>query len=912
MIRYLLFMAATMLFCQAFSQPGDSVTLKTFFYQIESRKEYIVFYKDFWIDSLGTRAKIDDRSLEEILDEALKGTDLHYAIGPDRQIFIFKGREIQDELPEDFFPGSAPKRKLRKEFDYSAYDLHKKSKAEEAKTFTIGAVTSDLNGSATVAGNIRDAATGEPIIGASVYDEKSGTGAITDQFGYFAITLPKGKTELKIKSIGFRSTVRQIMLYGNGKLNINLDQEITPLKEVVVESDKQERLASPQMGTERLDIHTMKQIPLALGETDIMKVVLTLPGVQSVGEGTVGLNVRGGATNQNLILLNDAVVYNPSHLFGFFSTFNPDVLKNVELYKSGIRAEYGGRLSSVLDVHTREGNQKKISGSGGISPITGRLSLEGPIIKDKTTFVIGARSTYSNWLLRQLNDENLARSKASFFDVTASVTHKINENNNVYLSAYISQDKFNLANDTTYHYSDRNSSLKWKHVFNNKFFSVVTGTYSYYTNAMSSEKNPVIAFNLQSTVKQWTGKTDFTYFLNSAHTVDFGLSTTHYYLQPGKIGPPNDAPNSEVLKDIVPGENGRETAAYMSDNFSINDRISLYAGIRYSYYQYLGARDVFTYPGNIPSNPEDVVDTVSYKRGETITSYQGPEPRLALRYSINDDHSLKISYNRLRQYVQMLSNTTAITPNDIWKLSDNYVRPQVGDQYSIGFYKNINGKNLIETSVEAYYKVTPRTIDYRDGAVLLLNHHIETDVLDSQGKAYGIEFMIKKKAGKLNGWTSYTYSRSFLRTRARSSNEAVNNGAYYPSNSDKPHAFNFIGNYKFSRRINFSLNVVYSTGRPITVPIVKYQTDGVMRVYYSDRNAYRIPDYFRTDISLNLEGNHKVKKLAHGSWTLAVYNLTGRKNAYSVFFKNVAGHIEGYKFSVFARPIPTITYNFRF
>lgn len=907
---YLLFLFS---FRAAMSQSRDSVSLKVFFNQLESRTGYSVFYKDAWINDIKTNVTPDNRPISEILQIALEGTALRYFVDRDKQIFIFKGREIQPELPANFFPDAKPRTAPRKAFDYTVYELNNKRKRpEETKMFTIGTFSSNLAGTATIAGNIRDAASGEPIIGTTIYNEATGTGVATDQFGYYSITIPKGKGALKIKSIGFRTTERQIMLYGDGKLNIELEQEITPLKEVVVESERQERINSAQMGNERLDIHTMKQIPLALGETDVMKVVMTLPGVQSIGEGTVGLNVRGGATNQNLILLNDAVVYNPSHLFGFFSTFNPDVLKNVELYKSGIKAEYGGRLSSVLDVHTREGNQKKISGSGGISPITGRLSLEGPIIKDKTSFVIGGRSTYSNWLLKQLNNDNLARSKASFYDVTGSVTHKINDNNSLYLSGYISQDRFNLSTDTTYNYSDRNASLKWKHIFNNKLVAVFTGTYSYYTNAMASEKNPIIAFRQQSSVKQWVKKVDFNYFLSAQHTIDFGASTTHYYLHPGKIDPIGNAETSEVVSDVIQEENGREGALYLGDNFEINPRISLYAGLRYSFYQYLGPKDVFQYAGNVPDDPENVVDTISYSRGRRIASYHGPEPRITVRYSLNDDHSIKLSYNRLRQYIQMLSNTTAITPNDIWKLSDNYIRPQVGDQYSVGFYKNINGKNLIETSIEAYYKSMPHTIDYKDGAVLLLNHQIQTDVLDSQGKAYGIELMVRKKAGKFNGWTSYTYSRSFLKTRGRVADDAVNNGKYYPSNSDKPHAFNFIGNYKFSRRINFSLNVIYSTGRPITLPIVKYQTDGVVRVYYSDRNAYRIPDYFRTDISLNLEGNHKIKKLAHSSWTFAVYNLTGRENAYSVFFKNVDGHIQGYKFSVFARPIPTITYNFRF
>jgi hypothetical protein len=699
------------------------------------------------------------------------------------------------------------------------------------------------------------------------------------------------------------------MLYSNGRLNIDIDEEITPLKEVVVESEREAHVLGLQMGMEKLDIKTMRQMPLALGETDIMKVVLTLPGVQSVGEGTVGLNVRGGATNQNLILFNDAVIFNPSHLFGFFSTFNPDVLKNVELYKSGIGAEYGGRLSSVLDVHSREGNNKKFSGSGGISPITGRFTLEGPIIKDKTSFIIGGRSTYSNWLLKQLNTKELRNSQASFYDLTTNISHKVNDNNNFYLSMYFSKDKFRLNNDTAYTYVDQNASLKWKHIFNNKLYGVLTGGYSHYAYRIESDENPVNAFGLEFRIQQLNAKADFSYFPNSKHTINAGLSTTRYSLSPGNIQPTHA--ESLIIPDKTQNEQGLESALYVSENFEVSSKLSFYLGIRYSFYQYLGEHQNYKYAAGAPLEINNIVDTVSYGAGKTIAQHYGPEPRLSARYVLSKNSSVKFSYNRMRQYIQMLSNTTAINPTDTWKLSDQHIKPQIGDQFSLGFYRYLKG-NMFETSVEAYYKITESMIDYKNGAVLLLNKHIETDIIDARGKAYGIECMIKKPSGKLNGWVSYTYSRSFIQSKGNSARETINRGKYYPSNFDKPHAMNFIGNYKFSRRFNFSLNVVYSTGRPITLPEEKYQFDGTTRIAYSDRNQYRIPDYIRTDISINVEGNHRIKKLAHSSWTFAVYNLLGRANAYSVFFVSKNGLVNGYKLSVFARPIPTITYNFKF
>jgi hypothetical protein len=921
MKHFYLLLATLLLVCgQTNAQRSDLISgnfsgkkFSEFVEQVEKNSSFRFFYNSQWTDSVKVSIDVNQEPVEKLLQQIFKNTDLQFAIDDSHNIFITKERKIMTVLPADFFPNQTnPKKEPQIDFDFSDYEKEeRKIKIIESKLFVIGDKNASPDGNAIIAGNVRDAKNGEPVVGATVFLEKSRIGASTNEFGYYSLAIPKGRHELRIQSVGMKTSVRQIMLYSNGKLDIELTQEITPLKEVVVESKHEAKLTSLQMGTERLDIQTMRQIPLALGETDIMKVVLALPGVQSVGEGTVGLNVRGGATNQNLILLNDAVVYNPSHLFGFFSTFNPDVLKNVELYKSGIKAEYGGRLSSVLDVHTRDGNTKKISGSGGISPITGRLSIEGPLVKEKTSFIIGGRSTYSNWILRQIDDDAISRSKASFYDVTAGVTSKINESNDIYLSTYFSKDKFNFSTDTVYAYSDKNASLKWKHIFNNKLLAVANVTTSNYMYSMSSSKNPVNAFQLDFDIRQTTAKIDLTFFHSTQHTIDAGISATRYKVAPGKIAPHSN--ESLIEADVLEKEQGLETAIYFSDNIEVNTKLSAYIGLRYSTYYYFGPKHVFQYREDAALNTNNIIDTIAYPGGKSIANYGGPEPRLALRYSINENLSVKASYNRMRQYIQMLSNTTAINPTDIWKLSDSHIRPQIGDQFSIGFYKNFTKKHLIETSIEAYWKTTPQTIDYKNGAVLLLNHALETDIIHARGKSFGIEFLIKKSAGKINGWASYTYSRSLLKTSGKFVEETVNDGRYYPSNFDKPHAVNFISNYKFSRRFNFSLNLVYSTGRPITIPIAKYQTeDGGTKVFYSERNAHRIPDYFRSDISINLEGNHKVKKLAHYSWTFAIYNLTGRKNAYSVYFKSENGVVKGYKLSIFAQAIPTLTYNFKF
>ena len=893
---------------QLISGNFSKIPFEQFVQRVERESSYRFFYDKRAIDTLLVDVSASQDPLNVVLTKILEGTTMHFAIDPANRVFITSGRPILAELPPGFFGGSTTSGKAV-QFDYSAYEKKEKEiKLAENKVHIIGKNTGTQT-EATVAGNIRDINTGEPLIGASVFVQNASIGASTDQFGYFALTLPVGRHELRIQSVGMKTTSRQILLYSNGRLDIEMDEDIKPLKEIVVEAEGDAHVLGMQMGTEKLDIKTMKQIPLALGETDIMKVVLTLPGVQSVGEGTVGLNVRGGAANQNLILLNDAVVYNPSHLFGFFSTFNPDVLKNVELYKSAIQAEYGGRLSSVLDVHTREGNTKKFSGSGGISPITGRLSFEGPIIKDKTSFVVGLRSTYSGWLLRQLDAKDLKNSSGSFNDITANISHRINDNNNLYISAYRSKDRFTLNNDTAYSYRDENAAVKWKHLFNNRLYGVLTAGVSHYNYSIDSDENPIEAFKLDFDIRQINGKVDFSYFPNSRHTLNAGVHTTRYDLSPGTFRP--TGPESLIKPVNIADEQGLESALYVSENFEVTTNLSVYIGMRYSFYQYLGPRDVFQYAANLPRRQTNIIDTLHHTSSKPIATYHGAEPRLSLRYVVSNTSSIKVSYNRMRQYLQMLSNTVAINPTDVWKLSDPYIKPQVGDQYSFGFYQYLKN-NTIEASVETYYKTTPTVTDYKNGADLLLSHHLETEVVEARGKAYGVELMLKKLSGKLNGWVSYTYSRSLLQAKGIMSDETVNGGSYYPSNFDKPNAVNFIGNYKFNRRFNFSLNVIYSTGRPITLPIGKYDAGGTMRIQYSDRNQHRIQDYFRTDVSINVEGNHKVRKLAHSSWTLAVYNLLGRANPYSVYFVSEGGKIQGYKISIFARPIPTITYNFKF
>jgi len=905
----LVFLSMTHLFGQTevrVSGEFRNMTFIQFVRELEEKSDYRFFFNPVWVDSLIVNVSASNKTLPQILDDILIDTELKYAITESHSVYITVRESVVTTLPADFFDNSpAFADNLKKKYDYSRFEETEKTKIE--KVIVIGTKGSNNKPTASIAGYVRNVKSGEPMIGATVMIEDPLIGVATDPFGYYSISLPKGKHQMKIRSIGMKNTERSVILNADGKLNIEMEEDVIPLKEVIIVSERDAKVMSMQMGTEKIDLKTMKQIPLALGEVDVLKAVLTLPGVQSVGEGTVGFNVRGGATDQNLILFNEATIYNPSHLFGFFSAFNPDLLKNVELYKSGIPAEFGGRISSVLNISTREGNKKKFSGSGGISPITGRLALEGPIIKEKSSFLIGARSTYSDWLLKKIPSTGLQNSEASFYDVNLNLNHEFSTKDHLHASGYISKDRFKLQNDTTYGYSNKMAAIKWRHIFNNKFFGELGANYSGYDYSISSNNNPVNAFELSYALQQSNIKADFSYFLNARHTLNFGAGTILYQLSPGSLYP--SGTESLVLKDILPNEQATESAVYLGDQFELNSHLSFYAGLRYSFYRNNGPREVYIYEPGVAKDVTTIIDTLRYASGQKIATYGGPEIRLSARYVLSKNSSVKVSFNRMRQYLQMLSNTTAIAPTDIWKLSDPYIQPLLGDQFSVGYYKNVKA---LELSVEVYYKKMQHFLDYKGGAELILNHHIETDVINAAGKAYGAEFLIKKPTGKLNGWMSYTYSRSLLRTNGEFPSEVINKGDYYPSNYDKPHAFNLIGNYKFNRRFSMSSNVTYGTGRPITLPLAKYDIDGTSRLFYSERNQYRIPDYFRIDFGINIEGNHKIKKLAHSSWSLSVYNLTGRKNAYSVYFTSENGVVKGYKLSIFGAAIPGITYNFKF
>ena len=897
-----------------FTTTFNGVGFTAFVQTIEASSSYHFYYDAQETDSLYIAVKAERSSLPQILDEIFKKTLFHYAIDASNRVFITKKFTINTALPANYFKPSKAGviGEEKNEFIATEPARQKLKTAAENKLYEIGSRTGNNNkASAVLAGYVKDIKTGEGIVGASVYLDTPAIGVNTDQFGYYSLTLTKGRHIITVSSVGMKDARRQLVMYNDGKLDIELVEYISSLKTVIVSAEKRSNTRSLQMGVSKLNIKSIKQVPVVFGEADILKVVLALPGVTSTGEASNGFNVRGGASDQNLILFNDATIYNPSHLFGFFAAFNPDVVKGIELYKSAIPEKYGGRLSSVLDVAVQDGNKKEWTGAAGIGPLTSKFTIQGPIVKERTSVIMGVRTTYSNWLLNTVPNDAYKNSRANFNDANIRISHFINEKNSLYLTGYISNDKFNLNNDTTYKYGNTNVNLKWKHLFNNKLYTVFTAGLDRYHYGITSVSNKVNAFKLGFDINQDYFRADFNYTPNYRHVISFGLNTIYYKLHPGSFTPADQ--QSLVASNILPPEQALETAVYLGDQFAVTNKFSINAGLRYAMFNYFGPHDINNYVDGLPRDTGTITGISHYSGGKFIKTYQAPEIRVALRYALSDSASVKLSFNTLQQYIHSLSNTVNVSPTDIWKLSDPHIKPQQGSQLSLGFYKNFRS-NTIETSIEVYYKKTRNFLDYKSGAKLLLNPHIETDVISTRGKAYGIELLLKKNSGRLNGWLSYSFSRTFLQVDDPIAGQTINRGEYYPASFDKPHNVNFIGNYRFSHRYSLSVNIVYSTGRPITLPIGVFTLGGVNSLLYSDRNQYRVPDYFRSDISFNLDGNHKVKQKQrfHNSWTFGVYNITGRQNAYSVYFVQENGKIKGYQLSIFGSAIPFVTYNIKF
>lgn len=760
----------------------------------------------------------------------------------------------------------------------------------------------------SISGNIEDATTGESLIGAYVKDLDGNGVAATNPYGFYSMNVDAGRHRIMVSILGYKTDTLTVNVSGNVKLNFQLKPASEEIGEVVVTGERaNENIKSVEMSVTTLSTREIQKIPQLLGETDIVRSLTLLPGVTTVGEGASGFNVRGGNVDQNLILLDEAPVFNSSHLFGFFSVFNADAVKDVKLFKGGIPSMYGGRLSSVLDVRQKEGNSKEFAGNGGIGLLSSRLTLEGPIIEDKMSFMVAGRRSYMDIFLPLFNNEDLDGTTLYFYDLNAKLNYRFSDRSRLFASAYFGRDVLGFSDLFSFGWGNVTTTLRWNYLINDKLFMNITGVYSDYTYNIGTPEDQVNNFNLDSRIQNYIQNGNFTWYASNRHKVDFGYNLTNYVFSPGEI--------SGFINTSMQREFAIESAVYISDEWNLSDQWTLLAGLRYSGITNYGPRNIVNYDPNAPTlNNSAIVDTTYYPKNSVIASYygwDGFEPRLALNYTIDETQSVKLSYNRTRQYIHLISNTTSPTPVDVWRPSGQYIQPATADQIAIGYFKNLFD-NTIKVSVEGYYKYFDNLVDYKDGADLIFQENIETELLTGVGRAYGLEFMIEKKSGWLTGWISYTLARSERRVQGEIRETTINNGDWYKANFDKPHDFSLVANAKLSDTWDIGLNFAYQTGRPVTYPdgVANYQ--GVPYPIYTNRNGARIPDYHRLDISATYVMK-STERWEH-SLTFGVYNVYGRKNPYSIFFQQDldTGKPQAMQLSIFAAPIPFITYNFNF
>jgi len=893
------------------TQSFNNLPLKSFVAKVNDELNVRIFYDATAMPDVTIIFSAGNNEILDVLQSNLSTSNIKVSADEYGNIFLTKDVTLKTRLPDDFFAISQSNtdNEISKSNIADKESFLKTNHEYISKTFIVGTKKAGVyKTEAVVTGKILSFNDSLPLAGATVYIDQLQKGAATDMDGFYTISVPKGKYNLKVRNVGYEETSFKVDVLSSGTQDFYILKKVFLMETVEIRSEADHNVKSVQMGVEKISIKDINEIPTVLGERDIIKVALLLPGVQSIGEGSSGFNVRGSPSDQNIFYIGDVPVYNTSHLFGFFSSFNSDAVSEFKLYKSSIPAKYGGRLSSIFDIQALQGNMEKFSARGGISPITARLLAEGPIIKNKLSYMAGIRTTYSDWVLNFVNVPEVKNSKGNFGDGIFNLTYDLNNKNRIKLFGYYSYDNINLASKINNYYENAGGSINWYHSFNENHgfdFSLAQSRYSF---TEDNYEYSVSAYTLNYELQHTQLNLGLTWKPAENHTLNYGLSSVLYQLDNGKQVPYGD--ESLITPTELGSEKGIESGIYLSDQWTVGPLLTVYGGIRFNYFAYLGPNEVFKYQDNSPKIPENIMDTLQFSDNQIIKDYGGLDYRLGVTYLLNQDVSIKAGYNRMHQYIFMLSNTIAISPTDKWKLSNYNIEPMTGNQFSLGFYANLENQKY-ELSIEGYYKKIDNLVEYKDGAELVVNPHPEQDVLQGTLDAYGIEFMLRKPFGKLNGWINYTWSSSTVLVDNKITGEQNNFGIAYPANYDKPHSVNLVANYKISKRVSFSGNVVYSTGRPITYPTSIYYQDGQPLLNYSLRNEYRIPDYFRIDASFKVEGNLKKNKWLHGSWIFSVYNLTGRNNAYSVYFKSEEGFIRGYKLSIFAVPIFSVTYDFK-
>lgn len=766
----------------------------------------------------------------------------------------------------------------------------------------------------TISGTIKDTKTTETIFGANVYIDELKTGTSSNEYGFYSLTIPKGNYSIRVSYLNFQNVEENVVLDQNTKKDFLLSEKDNELQEVVVSNNKKRaEIKNTEMSVNKLSIQTIKQMPVVLGEVDIIKSILLLPGVTNAGEGQSGFNVRGGSADQNLILLDEATIYNSSHLFGFFSVFNSDAIKDLKLYKGGIPARFGGRLSSVLDIYQKEGNKDDYKFSGGVGIISSRLMTEGPIQKGKGSFLIAGRASYGHLLMKLSGNKN----SASFYDLNTKVNFKLNDQNKLFLSGYFGRDAFDLNGIFVNTYGNSFGNLRWNHLYSDKLFSNLSFIYSDYYYGL---KFNLLSFNWDSGIQNYNLKYDFKYYLGNATKLTYGLNAQYYNFNPGTINP--TTPESGIVQRQLDKKYALESALYFDVDQKIAENFTINYGLRFSSFYRLGAEKINLYENNQAVNfnsdfniyeKATPIGTKSYEKNEVISRFNNFEPRLAFSYAIDDNQSIKGSYNKMTQYLHLISNTQSPTPLDIWAPSGSFFKPQILDQIAIGYFKNFsNDKYSLE--VETFYKKIQNRVDYIDGAELIANNAIEQVVLSGKGRSYGLEFMLRKNTGKFNGWISYTISRAEQQTPGRTPEEiGINNGNWYRSSYDKLHNLSVTSMYTLNQKWNFGALFSLQSGQPVSFPNGQYEYGGIIIPRYGNRNEDQLPIYHHLDISATYTPKPSKSKGWQGEWVFSIYNIYNRQNAASINFRQNEDTYtnEAVKFSIFGI-VPGITYNFKF
>ena len=766
--------------------------------------------------------------------------------------------------------------------------------------YTVAEPINNPNGKPTISGYIKDASNGEVLIGATVFIKENKAGAASNIYGFYSIATSPGKYTLVYSYVGYITKEISVDVSENMKIDMELASDSKEIEEVVIKGERANaNVSRPEMSVAKLEMKSIKQIPALMGEVDVIKAIQMLPGVQATSEGSSGFSVRGGSSDQNQILLDEAVVFNASHLMGFFSVFNNDAIKDVRLYKGDIPAMYGGKLSSILDVRMKDGNSKKFSGTGGIGIISSRLTLEGPIIKDKTTFIVSGRRTYADMFLPLAKDPDLRKNKLYFYDFNMKLSHTFNENNRLYISGYFGKDVFK-SNFAYFGFGNQTLTMRWNHLFSSKLFLNTSLIYSSYNYKLGTQEGNPNSFKWTSDLKNYTTKLDFTYFFTNSNTVKFGLTSSYQFFDPATA---KGVGSESMMGEFKVARNyGLDHAAYVSNEQVVNHWLTLKYGVRLSAYQRMGAANIQHYD----ENHENVGET-HYNTGKVVKTFFNWEPRLGAQFMIDDNNSVKASYSRTAQYLHLASNSNAGTPLDVWFPSGPNVKPQLADQYAAGYFRNLFN-NVIETSLEFYYKDMRNVVDFKDNAELFLNKDMEAEIRVGKSYSYGAEVFFKVNGEKLSGWVSYTYSKT------RRKINGINNNNWFPAFYDKPHNVSVVLSYDISMRITFAANWVYATGAPITVPVGRAVVGNNIVPVYSARNAARMPDYHRLDVSLTIKNKKKVDRHWESEWNISMYNAYGRKNAWAINFvadkdnPNVTYAEKTYLFTF----LPSITYNFKF